>query len=117
MLLDTIDNQHEFFITLTATVAAVHEQVEVLREDFVVLQKRLDRNYRGKESVFFKMRSGALLISIERESVRGGFQVSNGKVSAQGGRPKAEEKAGRARAGRMGRQRPAAAAASSKRLL
>ncbi len=53
MLLDTIDNQHEFFITLTATLAAVHEQVDVLREDFVVLQKRLDRNYRGEVFFFY----------------------------------------------------------------
>jgi hypothetical protein len=51
MLLDTIDNQHEFFITTTATLAAVHEAVDVLREDFIVLQKRLDRNYRGEQAV------------------------------------------------------------------
>ncbi len=47
MLLDTIDNQHEFFITTTSTLASVHEAVDVLREDFVALQKRIDRNYRG----------------------------------------------------------------------
>ena len=47
MLQDIIDNQHEFFITLTSSLASLHESVDVLREDFIVLQKRFDRNYKG----------------------------------------------------------------------
>lgn len=47
MIQDIVDNQHEFFITITASVAAIHEMVDVLREDYITLRKRFDRNYRG----------------------------------------------------------------------
>lgn len=46
MLQDIIDNQHEFFVTITASLAAVHEAVDMLREDYIALRKRIDRNYR-----------------------------------------------------------------------
>ena len=47
MLQDIIDNQHEFFITTTSSLASIHEAVDVLREDYVALRKRFDRSYRG----------------------------------------------------------------------
>ncbi len=47
MLQDIIDNQHEFFVTIAASLAAVHEAVDVLREDYLALRKRIDRNARA----------------------------------------------------------------------
>merc|ERR1712000_108283 len=47
MLQDIIDNQHEFFISTTSSLASIHEAVDMLREDFIALRKRYDRNYRG----------------------------------------------------------------------
>lgn len=58
MLQDIIDNQHEFFVTITASLAAVHEAVDMLREDYITLRKRIDRNYKGnpfEEAEKFRM--------------------------------------------------------------
>lgn len=48
MLQDIIDNQHDFFVTVTAMLAGVHEAVDVLREDYVALRKRIDRTFKAQ---------------------------------------------------------------------